>query len=93
LDAGFDVDDLAAHPDGRVEDAAQHAHTLQSLERTGLYTNGFRVLGGASSGSTMRQSTPRRASSIAAVMPIGPAPAISTCVSEELVTAAIMLRP
>jgi hypothetical protein len=36
---------------------------------------------------------PRLASSMAAVTPIGPAPAISTCVSEALLMAAIMLPP
>jgi hypothetical protein len=40
----------------------------------------------------MRHATPRRASSIAVVKPIGPPPAISTCVSEVSVMAAIMLR-
>ena len=30
--------------DGRVQDARQHAHGLEDLERTWLYTNGFRVL-------------------------------------------------
>ncbi len=39
-----DVDDLAAHLDGRVQDAAEHAHALEHLERTRLHPNGFRVL-------------------------------------------------
>jgi hypothetical protein len=32
--------------DARVEDAAQHTHTLEHLERAGLYSNGLRMLRG-----------------------------------------------
>ncbi len=39
-----DVDDLAAHQQCRVENAAQHAHALEHLERAGLHPNGFRIL-------------------------------------------------
>jgi hypothetical protein len=40
-----DVDDLTVHLGRGVEDAAQHSHALEHLERAGLHTNGFRVLG------------------------------------------------
>ena len=39
-----DVDDLAEHLDGRVQDAVEHAHALEYLEGTRLHTNGFGVL-------------------------------------------------
>jgi hypothetical protein len=39
-----DVDDLAAHLDGRIENAAQRSHALEHLERARLHANGFRVL-------------------------------------------------
>jgi hypothetical protein len=76
-----DVDDLAMHLDARVEHSAQYAHTLEHFERARLPPMAFAYCGGSSSGSTMRQSMARRVSSIAAVSPIGPAPAIKTGVS------------
>jgi hypothetical protein len=39
-----DVDELAVHLDGRVENSAQHAHRLEDFKRTWLDPNGFRVL-------------------------------------------------
>ena len=38
-----DVDELAVEVDGGVQDAPQHAHVLEHLERTGLHANGFRI--------------------------------------------------
>ena len=39
-----DVDELAAHLDRRVQDAPQHTHALEDLERARLHANRFRVL-------------------------------------------------
>jgi len=39
-----DVNDLATHQDGRVEDAAEHSHALEDLKCPRLYPNGFRIL-------------------------------------------------
>ena len=39
-----EVDHLAEHLGGRVEDTVQHPHSFEHLERTRLYPNGFGVL-------------------------------------------------
>ena len=39
-----DVDDLAAHLDGCIKDAAQHSDALEHLECSRLHANGFRIL-------------------------------------------------
>ena len=71
-----DVDELAMKSDGGVQDAPQHAHVLEHLERTGLHANGFRVKRRLDQRVDEPAAIPRRASSIAAVRPMGPAPAM-----------------
>ena len=67
-----DIDDLTVHLDRLVQDAAQHSHALEHLERTGLTPTAFAYCGGSYIGSTMRQPMPRRANSMAAVRPTSP---------------------